>query len=403
VAPAIKDNAMKTILLLGAGTGATDAVVRLKRLGLIIIMAELAQVFDFKKCEKADEIIVTDYRKPDFIGFALKLREAWPFDAALSITEAGVAVAARINELIGVRGSNPRAIAYLNDKAAMRRLLNEQGFSEVQYQVIRDPADVEAFAATAGFPFIIKPVDGGGSDGIYLVRNHEEAKSAVHELEARHITPLAERYIDGKEYSVESFSFDGRHTIVAITEKLVNDRFVEIGHVVPARIDAPTAAAVADFVRRFLRIIGVTNGPCHTEIKIGLCGMKIIESHNRVGGGHIPRLVELTYGVDLISLAGQWACGLIEPSLPATSPDGAAAIHFFIFPAGKISAIEGIDQVHRNARTVEYRCLYQEGDTVPPLSSNSSRAGYVIVRDDTPDDAIERSTQLARAVVASVE
>ena len=394
---------MKTILLLGAGTGTTDAVVRLKKLGLTIIMVELREVFDSKKCERADELILTDYRKPGFVEFALKLREAWPFDVAVSITEAGVAVAAQINASIGVRGSDLRAIARLNDKAEMRRLLNEQRFSEVPYRVIHGRADLDDFVAGSDFPCIIKPVDGGGSDGIYLAHTREEAQSAVGALEARQITPLAERYIDGKEYSVESFSFNGQHAIVAITEKLVNERFVEIGHVVPARLDAATAAAVADFVRQFLCVIGVTHGPCHTEMKIGSSGMKIIESHNRVGGGNIPRLVELIYGVDLITLAGQWACGLIEPSAPAASPDGAAAIHFFIFPAGKIVAIEGIDQIAEDSGTVEYRCLYHKGDTVPPLSSNSSRGGYVIVRDVTADAAIERATQLARAVTASVQ
>jgi hypothetical protein len=391
---------MKTILLLGAGTGSSDAVLKLKSLGLKIIMIELRHVFDFKKCEPADEIILSDYRKPGFIEFALKLRETWNFDVVVSITEAGVSVAARINELIGARGSDLCAIGYLNNKAAMRALLNEHGFSPVAYQVINSHADLAAFSDIGSFPFIIKPVDGGGSESVYLVRTDEEAASAVEAIQAKHMTPLAEQYIDGNEYSVESFSFNGRHAVVAITEKLVNERFVEIGHVVPARLDEATTEAMADFVRSFLELVGVTNGPCHTEMKLSSAGMKIIESHNRVGGGNIPKLVELTYGIDLTSLVGQWACDLVEPSTLTATPEGAAAIHFFVFPEGEIIELQGIDQLVGNSSTIEYRCVYGKGDTVPPLNSNSNRGGYVIVREATADAAIAKAKQLARGVVA---
>ncbi|MDN3576666.1 ATP-grasp domain-containing protein [Chitinimonas viridis] len=391
---------MKTILLLGAGTGSPDAVLKLKRLGLKIVMVELRHVFDFKKCEPADEIIISDYRAPDFIDFALRLRESWHYDVAVSITEAGVAVAARINERIGSRGANLKAIGYLNDKAAMRALLKEHDFSPVASQVIRHESDLAAVIAEAGFPLIVKPVDGGGSHGIHLAHDTHEAITAVAALQAEGLLPLAEQYIDGQEYSVESFSFNGHHAIVAITEKLVNERFIEIGHVVPARLDEATAAQVARFIEDFLGLVGVTNGPCHTEMKISSKGMKIIESHNRLGGGNIPKLVELARGIDLISLNGQWATGMVEANIPSIRPKGAAAIHFFVFPEGEVIDLQGIDQLRSDPSTVEYRCSYTKGDTVPPLASNSSRAGYVVVHEADANTAIEKARHLASGVVA---
>lgn len=393
---------MKTILLLGAGTGSPDAVLKFKRLGLRIVMAELREVFDLRKCEPADELILTDYSKPEFIELALRLRETWHYDVAVSITEVGVAVAARINERLGVRGANPRAIACLKDKAAMRALLNEHGFSPVAFRRIDDESDIDALADGVDYPLIVKPFDGGGSLGIHLARDADELRQAVAALQAQGQVPLAEQYIDGKEYSVESFSFNGQHFIAAITEKIVNDQFIEIGHVVPARLDAATAAEVAAFVKQFLEIVGVTQGPGHTEMKISSRGMKIIESHNRVGGDNIPKLVELSRGVDLISLTGQWACGLVEPGLPEPRPRDAAAIHFFVFAPGEILDIQGLDELARDPGTVEVRCGYAKGDVVRPLTSNSTRAGYVVACAGSADAAIAKVQELAARVRAHV-
>jgi biotin carboxylase len=390
---------MKTILLLGAGISSPDTVARLKSLGLKIILVELPHLFDARKASPADEIIITDYRKESFCRLAERLREAWSFDAVLSITEAGVAVAARLNRLFGIRGSDEASVACLNDKARMRALLSANGFSEVAYAVLQERDDIPAFAARAGFPLILKPVDGAGSHGIHKVDSVGEAQAAFDSLRADGFTVLAEEYIDGQEYSVESFSFNGAHTVVAITEKVVNAHFVEIGHVVPAMLEDAAANAVKRFVGEFLTIVGVTNGPCHTEMKISPKGMKIIESHNRIGGGNISKLVLLVYGVDLVKLAGQWACDMIEPMIAPQAARGAAAIHFLVFPAGKIAELDGLQHIEGNASTVEYNCLYGKGDTVPAMVDNSGRSGYVLVHEAGAADAIEKAKRLARGVV----
>jgi biotin carboxylase len=391
---------MKTILLLGAGFGTPDAVARFKSLGIRIVLVELRHLFDFKRCEAADEIVITDYRKGDFIEVAARLREVWPFEVVVSITEAGVAVAARLNKVFGLPGADEQAIAYLNDKARMRALLQERGFSALPYRLLRSRADLVSFTDSTAFPLILKPVDGGGSFGIHRVNSAEEAEIAFDRLTALGVTVLAEQYVDGKEYSVESFTLEGRHTIVAITEKLVNEHFVEVGHVIPAMLDASTAADVKRFVGEFLDIVGVRNGPCHTEMKIGLQGMKIIESHNRYGGGNITKLVLLVYGVDLVKLTGQWACGMIDAVQFEPAPQGAAAVHFFLFPSGRIFELDGLQHLEANTSTIEYHCKYREGDTVPPLVDNGGRSGYVIVHEKSAQEAIGKARELAHGVIA---
>ena len=390
----------KTVLLIGTGYGSPDVVARLKRLGLGIILVELKHMFDPARAADADEIILTDYRQESFITFALGLRALRHYDHVISITEFGVAVAARLNRLLGLRGSDEESVRLLNDKAAMRAALRERGFAPVAHRLLSDAAQLAAFWEEAGGPLILKPVDGAGSTGIRLAHTLVEARGAWHELRGQGYTVLAEEFIDGLEYSVEAFSFEGRHQVIAITQKFVDEQFVEVGHVVPAMLDEATAAQVKRFVADFLGVIGVTNGPTHTEMKIGSKGMRVIESHNRLGGGNIPRLVELTYGVDLIGLSAQWACGMVGPMVPQQEPLGAAAIRFFVFPPGLIRSIDGLDAL---AQATDSRCVYRSGDTVAPTVNNSGRAGYVIVHGDSARAAIDRAGELAHLVRATVD
>lgn len=120
---------------------------------------------------------------------------------------------------------------------------------------------------------------------------------------------LAEEFLSGHEVSVEGFSQDGVHSVVAVTDKLLGEGgsgFIEAGHSVPARVDEAIRQGIVDLTGRLLDAVGLVEGPSHTEIMITDAGLRIIESHNRAGGDNIPELVRLAYGVDLVR--ARWRC-----------------------------------------------------------------------------------------------
>lgn len=47
---------------------------------------------------------------------------------------------------------------------------------------------------------------------------------------------IIEEYIEGAEYSVETISYQGTHTLLAITKKYTtgNPHYIEVGHLEPA-------------------------------------------------------------------------------------------------------------------------------------------------------------------------
>ena len=78
--------------------------------------------------------------------------------------------------------------------------------------------------------------------------------------------------MEGPELSVESFSFGGRHVVLAVTQKSCSANFVEIGHALPAALPDSIEEAVTASVRTFLDLVGLKDGPAHTEIKLYRAG-----------------------------------------------------------------------------------------------------------------------------------
>ena len=140
-------------------------------------------------------------------------------------------------------------------------------------------------------PIIVKPTDRSGSrsitkieklDGEELQKAIEEAISVSFEKKA-----IIEEYIEGEEFSAESISYRGKHTLLTVTRKQTTGapHFIETGHIQPAGLDEETMKKIEKEVFAGLNSLKIENGASHAEFKITPNGeIKIIEIGARMGG-----------------------------------------------------------------------------------------------------------------------
>jgi biotin carboxylase len=320
------------------------------------------------------------------------------------LTEPGLMTAAELALGLGLRFTRPSTVHLLRDKWAMRQLLDAHGISPVRAAAGTSAAELAAFLRDVACPAIVKPIDGGGSFGVALLRSPGEAEGAFARLAALGVRSyIVEEYLTGPEISVEAFSFAGRHVVVACTDKLSEETgFVELGHAIPARLDPATQAQVAELVGRLLDVVKYTDGPSHTEIKLTPAGPKIIEGHDRLGGDRINTLVSLAYGVDLVETTFTWACGLGAPFAPPPLRAG-SAIRYLVPPAGTLRAVRGLDAVRAQPDVVALEWTVPVGGPIWPLTDSSARPGYVIVRGADAASAADAAARYAAAIEFDVE
>ncbi len=322
-----------------------------------------------------------------------------PFACALAVHEDGLLGAAHLNRALGLPGASVETVRLLVDKWAMRCALNDAGVSPVAARLATDETDLEQFGLDHGFPFIAKPVAASSSFGVLKIDTAQAIPSVAHELaSAGRAAVLVEEFLVGDEISVETFSFNGEHVILTFTGKSVGDSFIEMGHLVPATLDESTTANVADTVRRFLDTVGLTDGPCHVEVKLTPNGPRVVEGHNRIGGDNINELVAEVYGIDVEALSLRWAAGQASAIDRSPTASGGAAIAFFAAEPGRLLAVEGLQGIEEADDVRLLNINFKVGDIVPPVRWGPDRPGFVITVGKTAEVAASRARQYAEAV-----
>ena len=306
----------------------------------------------------------------------LELHAQLGFVGVVAVSEFGLLPAAMVARHLGMPGTPLPVVQNVRDKMRMRRVLEANGLGQVRFRSCSTLGDAHEFFASLGGPMIVKPVMGTGSDGVSRVDDASELAEAWQLAgEARAFGGvLCEEYVDGPEVSVEAYVAGGELVPVAITDKMTNARFLEIGHSQPTRLPQAMQERVYAATGEILRALGVTDAVTHTEMRISSRGPVLIETHTRMGGDFIDVLTTATTGIDLGDVHVALALGE-KPQGVRRAGSGAAAVRFFTGPEGRVA---GFDLPRPAAGVHEIRSYVQPGDFTTGRSASLDRLGHVI-------------------------
>ncbi|MYS19376.1 Biotin carboxylase [Streptomyces sp. DvalAA-14] len=366
-----------------------------KLLGLPIALTVVHRPGGDRPLEESLALRVVDV---DFTDAALLLaaaREihAWrPIDAILGLTELSLLPVSTVAQEMGVRGNVTATLTYAQDKAALRGLLAERGISTTAHRVCDGIEAAADFLRGCPAGMVLKPVSGNGGTGVHLVGDPGDLAAAWAwttgasgawgwTADAAPVVVLAEEFLAGREFSVETLSAEGKHTVLAVTGKHTSGppHFVELGHELPAVLEPPVYETLTAAALGALDAIGYTWGPGHTEVMLAEdgCSATVVEINARQGGDQIWELVELATGLDMLSgSVTTLAFGQLPPSSPA--PRRGAAIRYLVADPGRVVAVEGLDEASAVDGVIRVGELCAAGDTVSPLGDSWNRCGYVV-------------------------
>lgn len=241
-------------------------------------------------------------------------------DGVVATTELTVPITAYVADKLGLLGNPVEVANVITDKYRNRECTKDlTDLLSPKYVQASSVEDIKR--AGIPYPMILKPVSLGGKRGITVVRDASELSTAFQYAvgsfrEGVQPVVIAEQFLEGGvECSVESVSFKGEHTIIQITQKDSSGapHCVELGHHQPASLSKEIWQRVERGVTSGLSAIGLTNGACHTEIKVIDGKVYLIEFNARPGGDHISwPLVELSTGFDFIGALAQAAVGELK-------------------------------------------------------------------------------------------
>lgn len=331
-------------------------------------------------------------RPLDVVRALVKLPESHGAVAIAPVTEYGLLPAAMAASQLGLPGPGTLAVYNTRDKRRMRLALERAGLPQLRWAACGNLAEAREFMRSVGGAIILKPVSGSGSEGVSRV-GHEDLLESAWQLASSaegFAGVLCEEYVEGPEVSLEGYSVSGHFVPVALTDKVLDARFIEVGHQQPSAHPPEVFQAVADLAARSLKALGVRDAVSHSEFRLGPRGPVLIETHTRFGGGCIHVLTRLSTGVDLADVLVGLALGEQPDVRPQDMGQGAAVR----LPVGQHAGVlEGLEFPARQPGDGlhDVRSYYPAGHALTGRGSSRARLGHVIATGPTVAAAAERA------------
>jgi biotin carboxylase len=379
----------RRLLVLGAGPAQLGLLRAAKERALFVIACDRdAQAPGF---EFADRRAIVSAEDEPAIGMLARAEDVdgiiapgidWP-----------VAIAARVAARFDLpHPLSPETASLCVSKQRQRERLDEAGVPQPGWRIT---TEVEGLSV----PCVVKPPDRQGQKGLTLVRDASELAAAV-ELavaESRAACALVEELVEGPEVTVNGFSAGGEFHALTVTDRLTAEvpAFgVALAHAWPSEHDVAGAVGAA---RAAAEALGVAEGPTYTQVRLSSEGPKVMELAARLGGGHDAEVCGQALGIDLNGLALAAALGE-EIDVPDPQPAGGACVRFLVPPEGELLEVDGLEDAKAVEGVVDARVYRRPGWLFGPFRRGADRAGFVLARGESRDDALARADRAAALI-----
>ncbi|MFE5285969.1 ATP-grasp domain-containing protein [Nocardia sp. NPDC056611] len=341
-----------------------------------------------------------------------RLHEVLEFDGVLSSCDYYLPAVAAVAAELGLPGPSREAVAAACDKARTRRICGAAGVPGPEFAVAATDADALEAAKRIGYPVVVKPVDLCGGMFVRRVDDAAQLRAALGEItgfpvnargQQRAAEVLVEQHLEGPEFSVETVTFDGRTTVVGITDKQLTGApwFIEAGHMFPALLEPAAESAIADVARAAIAALGLDNTVAHVEIRLTASGPRLVEVNPRPAGNRITELVRRVTGIDLAAVCADLALGRAPDLTTAPTGVGSAAIAFLVpRETGVLEGVSGAEDWELDTRIVDYD-LAAPGTRVRSAQNNNGYLAHVMVAEEQAGAAGDSARALIDALRVS--
>lgn len=303
---------MKTFVCISSYYKGYDFMDECKKLGnkVILITSENIKEKDWP-WHAIDEVYYMPEREPytwnlDHLvqGFQFLMKNH-KIDAVVALDDFDVEKAAMIRETFRIPGMGQTTHRYFRDKLAMRQMAKDSGINIPEFTAIFNDDVLNEFIDKNPSPWVLKPRSEASATGIKKLYSAEELWNVVNNLGEERYKFLLETFKPGDVFHVDSLVYQKEIVFTSCAQYLNTP--MEVSHE-GGVFRTKTLGRYSDdykgleeINREVLEKFGLVNGATHTEfIKNREDGkFYFLETSSRVGGAHIPDMVEASSGINI--------------------------------------------------------------------------------------------------------
>lgn len=283
-----------------------------------------------------------------------------------------------ISNELGLVGNNYSDSNAFTNKYLMREIFTQNRVTSPLFFKCSNK-DLKQDLDSLTLPLIVKPVDRSGSLGVQKIDKLNKLKSAIETAQSVSLINecIVEEFVEGVEVSVESISWEGKHYILAITDKETTGSpyFVELAHHQPSLLPYDIQKKIIQMTQNALNALNIKFGASHSEFKITYEGnVYAIEVGARMGGDFIGSdLVYLSTGYDFLKGTINVALGHFEE--PKLTYKGYSGVYFLC------SERKQLKEVIENNTLKQIVKAEITKEAITPIQCSADRSGYLIYYD----------------------
>lgn len=381
---------MKKLMILGGSILQLPAILKAKEMGLQVIVVDMDDnAIGFKYADISINISTID------VCGVVEAAKQHKIDGIMTLaSDMPMRTVAAVAKELGIIGICEETALKATNKAEMRQCLAQNNVPIPKFYRLKKKSEFDSTIQEFE-RCIVKPVDSSGSRGVFLVNNTSNQRllneAFKHSKEfSRSGEIIIEEYMEGAEVSVEAISIEGKVHVIQITDKLTTGApyFVEMGHSQPSQLSPIIQDNIKNTVIKAIKVLGIENGPSHTEVIVTNEGAKIVEIGARMGGDCITtHLVPLSTGIDMVECCIKCAIGE-KPDLKRKWNKGSAIRYLDSYP-GIINDIKGIKDAESINGIIQISIVHKVGEKIREIKSSTDRIGFVIAQNEDASKAIK--------------
>ena len=299
----------------------------------------------------------------------IKLLKREKIRVVSGVTEKAVIPAVLAQKALGLPGAQLSVAQRCRDKIIMKIYAHKKNIPVTPFVAVNKNTTIEELEKKLSYPIVLKYKSLSGRRGLLIAYEKKNLRTMMQRRD------IAEKWIKGKEFSVESFIRNGKIIFRNITE------YYELYHlnIVPASLDRKVVKRIYKLNDEVIKKFGVRQGMTHFECYLTKDGLIFGEIALRPPGGYLMDLIQAAYGFDpwieLLNIeSGKKTTLSTQPKRVACS--------WIIHPGpGKIKDIKGLDEVKKIEAVKEIRIKLKIGDVIGVRESASEEYGHMIIQE----------------------
>ena len=399
---------MKNLMVLGASQCQVPIIKQAQKMGYAVIVVSVEGDYPgFSIADKSYKIDVRDHEE------IIKIARNEKISGILTDqTDISVPTVAYVARALGLPGIEVECALRFTNKYSMRQYCDQIGIPVPQYVQVSSIEEARAFTKNFQFPLILKPVDSQGSRGVIQVNTLDELESVFQDVIIHSSVKqvICEEFFEGKEIVIEGFIADNKFANLVIGDREYFDLpniFIPRQTLFPSQIEPSLQQKLlelnAKLIKGFAPKFGITHSEYLINEKTG--DVRLVETAIRGGGVFISSdLIPLASGIDANKLLIEHALGeeAVTPDRIQSKQRAAAYLCFYL-PEGKISSIQGIQEVQ--AITGVQKALLENiriGMTTSKMTDKTMRLGPILVAAENYNDLQKIITEVQNTLKIEV-